>query len=131
MSSFRIFTPDCKTNLSQCGTSITLNLTLDNDWDYNESIPPKNYILINTYDLNDLVEPGKYTGIIINIPPSPPAIKGTTYTCSISKSSIINNELYYVIADANVPDEGSPTVVPFTVNSCVTNTEIMNTAPSP
>ena len=32
MSSFRIFTPDCKTNLSQCGTSITLNLTLDNDW---------------------------------------------------------------------------------------------------
>ena len=101
--------------------------------DYNESITPKNNIIISTYDSTPpvLLQPGKYTGIIINIPPSPPAIKGTTYTCSISKSSIINNELYYVIADANVPDEGSPPVISFPVNSCVTNIVIMNTAPSP
>ncbi len=124
MSSFRIFTPTCKTDLNLCGKSITLNFTLKNDWDY---ATVKNAIIITTDDPNTAPIS---TGIVFNIPTSPPALAGDKFTSYISQKSIINNKLYYVISDNTTGED--PDVVDFPVNSssCVTNTVIENLAPS-
>jgi hypothetical protein len=129
MSSFRIFTPTCKTNLNLCGKSITLNFTLKNDWAYATGDNPKNAIIISTTTADPTIAL-VYNGIVFNIPANPPAKAGTKFTSYISQKSIIDDELYYLISDKNTD---VPTFVSFPVNSssCVTNTLIENEGPTP
>jgi len=121
MSSFRIFTPTCKTDLNLCGKSITLNFTLDNDWDFFSQ--SEGIVFITNYNYN-IDTPDLNLNIAKNITSS--AKKGYFFTCGISQSSITNNTLYYRVSDT-AGISGQP--VSFSVNSCVVNTIIE--VPSP
>jgi hypothetical protein len=117
---------NCGKSSSKCGDCITLQLQLLDEWVPNIA-DDISVIAIYNFQNN---QPTTYNPFFIaaNIPKG--AKGGNIFPVDICKSNIINNTLYYLIADKYAEARGQISI-PFTVNTskCVNTIPIDNSCP--